>query len=124
MEIPKMIHVVDDYYIGADKHCIILYKRGEITGEGYRKAKPENIGKEVYTTIGYYSDLTGLARGLSKLYMLDGINDDNVKDFRDLAERMAEFVGKIKSIEEDYATMLAERMNSNDCICEDNEEEQ
>lgn len=124
MDAPKVLHIVDDYYLGADKYNIILYKRGEVSGDGYRKAKPENIGKETYTQVGFYGSLAALANGLCKRYLVGGINDENVNTLKELAAMMGGFISRVEKIEGDCAALIAEKMEgTDDSTGEDNEEE-
>lgn len=110
MENNKMLHIIGDYYLGADRYCLILYKRGEVSGEGSKKAKPENIGKETYNAIGYYTGLKSVMKGLSKRYLYDAINSDDVNDFKDLIQRMADLIDGVERIEESYQKLLEDRM--------------
>lgn len=124
MDAPKVLPIIDDYFLGADKYCLILYKRGEVSGDGYRKAKPENIGKETYTAIGYYRDLKSLAAGLSKRFLYEGVNNENVESISDLIKLMDDFLNRIGNIEEEYRKIMAEKMEgTDDSTSEDNEEE-
>jgi len=110
----KVLHIIDDYYLGADAYNLLLYKKKLITGDGNKTAKPENVGKEVYSAVGYYNSLAALSEGLSKRFLIDEINSDEVKDLRDLAKAMIDLADRVRSIESGYFKLLEERMKRKD----------
>lgn len=63
---------IGDYKIESDSNNFIL-KTKKVLQEG-RLTKEENIGKEVYSTIGYYTSLEGVLKVIPKQVLLE--NDD------------------------------------------------
>lgn len=63
---------IGDYKIESDSNNFIL-KAKKIVQEG-RLTKEENIGKEVYSTIGYYTSIEGILKAIPTQVLLD--NDD------------------------------------------------
>ena len=64
------------YRIESDNVCFILSKVGKIE----KSEKPENIGKEKLTTIGYYSSLNQLISGLANHTVLTTDSLDEIMD--------------------------------------------
>ena len=65
-----MKHLINDYYLDLDKLNYILVERTI-------KQSGKNKGKEDFNTIGYFSNLTSLKRGIIKKCIHDNfINND------------------------------------------------
>ena len=106
---PKVIPIVDDYYLGADNYCLILYKARKITGGRGSKVKEENIGKTDYTPIGYYTTLSGVYNAIVSYGLREAINSRGVKTLEDVEKKMDALVGRVKVLESKYVDEMVKR---------------
>lgn len=93
-----MIHLYGDYYTESDGvRNIVLYKKTKVTGDGKKgaKAKSENVGKEKYEAVGYYSTVTGLIDGLSHRVMLNVLADPKIKDLKTAVDRVNDVIDSL-----------------------------
>ena len=110
---PKVVPVVDDWYLGADSYCLILYKARKITGANSKKVKAENIGKMDYTATGYYTSLSGVYDAIAKAGLRDAINSRSVKTMDDVMKKMDALVGRVKKLESKFAEEMVKRGMAN-----------
>lgn len=107
---PKVIPIVDDYYLGADNYCLILYKARKITGgKAGKKPLEENIGKTDYTPIGYYTTLSGVYNAIVSYGLREAINSRGVKTLEDVGKKMDALVGRVKVLESKYVDEMVKR---------------
>ena len=62
-----MIHILGNYYFESDGvRNFSLYKKGVISEDNGRgkKTNPENVGKEKFEPLGFYSSVESLLNGL------------------------------------------------------------
>lgn len=93
-----MIHLYGDYYTESDGcRNIILYKRSVISGKSKKgePVKKENIGKENYSVVGYYSTITSLIDGLSKKLMIEILANENVRDLKDAVDQLNSIIDSL-----------------------------
>lgn len=63
---------IGDYKIESDSKCFIL--KGKRIVQESKLTKEENIGKEAWSTLGYFTSVDSLLRAIPKQILLD--NDD------------------------------------------------
>ena len=63
---------IGDYKIESDSNCFVL--KGKRVVQESKLTKEENIGKEVWTALGYYSSVDSLLKAIPRQILLD--NDD------------------------------------------------
>ena len=99
---PKVIPIVDDWFLGADNYCLILYRRKKVTGSGNggKQVKQENIGTYTYNAVGYYATLDGVFDALGRTHMRETINKAKTKTMEDLMDEMVKFSKRIKEIDD------------------------
>lgn len=99
---PKVIPIVDDWFLGADNYCLILYRRKKVTGggNGGKQVKQENIGTYTYNAVGYYTTLDGVFDALGRTHMRETINKAKTKTMEDLMDEMVKFSKRIKEIDD------------------------
>lgn len=91
-----MIHIQDNYYIGADTSQYTLIKKS-IVQEG------SNKGKEVQTVIGYYSTIPFAIRSYMDIKARELVSENDyelseaVGLFEDLNNEMTELLNKLKT---------------------------
>lgn len=110
---PKVIPIVDDWYLGADDYCLTLYKAHKVTGSSGKKAKEENIGKIKYDAFGYYTSLSGVYDAIAKAGLRDAINSRSVKTMDDVMKKMDALVGRVKKLESKFAEEMVKRGMAN-----------
>lgn len=103
---PKVIPIVDNWYLGADSYCLILYRAKKITGA---KAKEENLGKIDFVPVGYYTTLSAVYDAIAKAELRDAINSNSVKTMEDVMKKMDAFVGHVKALESKFLNELEKR---------------
>lgn len=82
-----LLNVVDDFYVGTDgNYNIILYKKRIVKSS----KEQENIGKEVYDVIGYYSNLYTLYRSLCNKVAVSNLESLFFKNAELIFEKMNE----------------------------------
>ena len=96
---PKVIPIVDEWYLGADNYCYILYRRHKITGGRGGRAKEENIGTYTYTAVGYYTTISAVFNAVVAQYTRETINKPRIKTLEDLADAVNKFVERVKKID-------------------------
>lgn len=97
-----MIHILGNYYFESDGvRNFSLYKKGVVSGENVhgKKTKPENIGKEKFELLGFYSSMESLLDGFIRKSSLDIATDSSVKELSDL-------VGRIRAVVDQVADMF------------------
>lgn len=99
---PKVLPIVDDWYLGADNYCLILYRRKKVTGSGVggKQVKQENIGTYNYNAVGYYTTLDGVFDAVGRTHMRETINKAKTKTLQDLMEEMVKFGKRVHEIDE------------------------
>lgn len=93
-----MIHILGDYYFESDGvRNFSLYKKGVVSEDNGRgkKAKPENVGKEKFEPLGFYSSVESLLNGLIQKAALDAATDRSVKELSDLVVRIHATIDQI-----------------------------
>ena len=112
---PKTIQIVDDFYLGADNYCFILYRRKRVTGGGNGKQpKDENIGKYNYVATGYYTTLGGVFSAVVSQHAKEAINKAKIKTLEDLAADMEKFVEHTKKIDMVFLNAMKEKGGVNE----------
>lgn len=96
---PKVVPIVDEWYLGADNYCYILYRRHKITGGRGGRAKEENIGTYTYTAVGYYTTISAVFNAVVAQYTRETINKPRIKTLEDLADAVNKFVERVKKID-------------------------
>jgi len=57
-----MTHVYQNYYCETDERQIVLYEKKEVSDT--RRAKSENIGKDRYIAVGYYTNISDVLKSI------------------------------------------------------------
>lgn len=104
---PKVIPIVDEWFLGADNYCLILYRRTKVKGGGTGKQpKQENIGKENYVAVGYYTTLGGVLQAIVSAQMRESINRRGTKTLEDVWDDMRKFIDRAKLVDDKMVEKL------------------
>ena len=102
------IQLVDNWFIGTDGKNIILLKRRVVTDT--TKANANNLGKETFETIGYYSSLSGLASGLLRYLSMDVLEHGGASTLIDYVKKLDSKLEEIKKLDEKLLCRVKEQM--------------
>lgn len=114
----EVILLANNYGFTRDEMNYILVKHGIVgeSGAGKRKTKKENIGKEVWRTVGYYNTLSSLLKGFYRNIATDEIADTKeIEDFMTATKRIEDKIDRctdeIKELLENYDRKTIEEKN-------------
>lgn len=111
---PKVLPIVDEWYLGADNYCYILYRRHKVTGGRGNRAKEENIGTYTYTAVGYYTTLSAVFNAVVAQYTRDTINKPRIKTLEDLADAVSKFVERVKKVDTVFVEAMKKKGGINE----------
>lgn len=101
LEEPKVIKIVDDWFLGADSYCFILYRRRRVRGGGNGgQPKQENVGKYSYTAVGYFTTIGAMLKSLVTSELREAINKEEVKTLEDLWAEVDALISRMQRIDE------------------------
>ena len=106
------IQLVDDWFIGTDGKNIILLKRRVITNAA--RANSNNLGKETFDTIGYYSSLSGLASGMLRYLSMDVLESGGASTLIDYVKKLDSKLDEIKKLDKELLRRVKEQMGVTD----------
>ena len=106
---PKVLHLVDNWYLGADSYCMILYRQTKITGGNGKKPKEENVGKPNYAAVGYYTTLDSVLTAIVHTHARECVLDPKIKSYEDLCKEMRKFLDRIKKLDETFVAEVCKR---------------
>lgn len=68
-----MVHITENYYLDSDGTRNYMLMKRTLVGEGKasKKTLQENVGREAFYTIGYYSNLGSLFRSLREKKLIE-----------------------------------------------------
>ena len=89
-----MTHIYRDFYCDSDGIQITLYKK-RITKDDSR-AKEENIGKEKYVAVGYYTDLFNTIAAVIRQTQRDVLVNEESEELISAVNRCADMIKEIK----------------------------
>ena len=96
MKKEECIPIIDDWYLGTDGMSFLLLKRRVITDT--TKAKAHNIGKDTYTTLGYYPTLEAVAGGLHRYMSMEVLASGCASTLEEYVAKLNERISKIKQL--------------------------
>ena len=104
-----MVHITDNYYLDSDgiRNYILLKKA--IVGEGkhtHKKADPENIGKETFYPLGYYSSFGSVIRSLMEKKLIEELPRLSGSSISDYFKKQDELFNSLSILAADLISTL------------------
>lgn len=89
-----MTHIYKNFYCDSDGTQITLYELKLTTDS--RRAKEENLGKERYNAIGYYTDIESMLNAVSRLIQRRKLAE--APEMSEMLEILKEIQAEIKEL--------------------------